>query len=71
MASDSSHPSEKDAGKNYSEEPSVQHRPVSEGGATDDDADERLANMGYKNEFKREFASLSTFSEYPSFRKRC
>ncbi|PWN21994.1 amino acid transporter [Microstroma glucosiphilum] len=62
MASDSSHPSEKDAGKRFPEEPSVQHRPVSVGGTTDDDADERLANMGYKNEFKREFASLSTFS---------
>lgn len=43
------------------EEPTVSHNPVSEDGS-DEDEDARLAAMGYKNEFKREFKSLSTFS---------
>ncbi|CAO1631546.1 unnamed protein product [Parajaminaea phylloscopi] len=43
------------------EEPTVRHDPVNDD-STEDDEDARLAAMGYKNEFKREFKSLSTFS---------
>lgn len=64
--SDSSKPSssEKAGDKNYKhpEQPTVRHAAVGESVDGDDEADARLANMGYKSEFKREFKSLSTFS---------
>lgn len=44
------------------EELTVRHAPVIDDNNPDDDEDARLAAMGYKNEFKREFKSLSTFS---------
>lgn len=49
--------------KKHTSEPTVSHNPVLEVDQNDDDAeDERLRRMGYENNFKREFKSLSTFS---------
>lgn len=50
--------------KSSSEGPVVRHDPVSEADSDEAAEDARLEAMGYKNEFKREFRSLSTFSEY-------
>lgn len=43
-------------------EPVVRHDIVGEDDGSEQDDDARLASMGYKSEFKREFRSLSTFS---------
>ncbi|PWN28936.1 amino acid transporter [Jaminaea rosea] len=54
--------SEKDHSQYPSGDPVVRHNPVGEDDSSEQDDDARLAQMGYKSEFKREFRSLSTFS---------